>query len=61
MRSPTLLDMASVGEALTYDPASASAVLAGIGDMRTQACYEVNTNITGLDDAVRTQLRTQLC
>ena len=58
---PALLDMASVGELLTYDGSRAAEVLAGLGKLREQACYEVATNITGLEPSVRGQLYAQLC
>ena len=58
---PALLDVASVGEVLTYDPSRAGTVLAGLAGVRQQACYEVSTNITGLEPTVRRQLYAQLC
>ena len=58
---PSLLDMASVGERLTYDPRSVGAVVKGLAGMRMAACEEINRNITNLLPEVRQQLAAQLC
>ena len=58
---PTLLNVASYGERMTYDPSSVSAVLSAVAGDVMRACREVSGNITGLDAAVQTQLVAQLC
>ena len=58
---PILLNVASIGETLTYDGGKAEALLANIDVMRLGACFEVQTNITGLVEQVRSQLEAQLC
>ena len=59
---PTLLDVASYGERMTYDPSSLQDVLSAVGDGElVKACGEVRGNITGLDKGVQMQLMAQLC
>ena len=58
---PALLDVASVGERLTYDTGAVGQVLQAMPAMRQAACVEVRSNISNLDAGVKGQLAAQLC